>query len=244
MDSNKTVVLITGANGGIGYETALLLATSATSFHVIVGARSAEKGEKAVSDIKSQSPKGTLSHVQLDVTDSNSIKNAVSTVEKDFGRIDVLINNAGIISHATALIDQLRETFETNTFGPAIVTEAFTPLLLKSKSPKLIYVSSNLGSITWRSDPTNPYYALPAPAYRMSKAALNMLLACDYATLGSKGVKAWAYCPGYVVTNLSGTGEKGRQERVERGAGSAVDSAKGILAIWREKGCGCWKVCL
>jgi NAD(P)-dependent dehydrogenase (short-subunit alcohol dehydrogenase family) len=67
--------------------------------------------------------------------------------------------------------------------------------------------------------------------YHMAKAAMNMLMACDYALLGPKGLKAWAYCPGYVVTDLSGTGEKGRQERIDNGAGNPRDSAIGLLAI-------------
>ena len=97
----------------------------------------------------------------------------------------------------------MREIFETNTFGPAIVTENFTPLLLKSENARLIYVRSDLGSITNRSGTSIWYYKVPAVAYRMSKAALNMLAVCNYAELKGKGkgVKVWAFNPGYVVTN-------------------------------------------
>jgi NAD(P)-dependent dehydrogenase (short-subunit alcohol dehydrogenase family) len=129
------------------------------------------------------------------------------------------------------LISQLQRTFETNTFGPAIVTEAFTPLLSESKNGRLVYVSSGLGSLTLRGDPTAPYYQIPGVTYRMSKAALDMLAICHHVALGPQGIKVWAFDPGYVVTNLSGTGEKGRQERIARGAGDAKDSAEGIRAI-------------
>lgn len=208
-----------------------MFASTSSSYHVIVGARSVEKGEKAVSEIKAQKPQGTISFVQLDVTDDKSIDNAVATIDKDFGRVDVLINNAGIISHAPSFRNNFRETFETNTIGPAVVSQSFTPLLLKSQKAKLINISSGLGSIDRASDPSSPYYKAPLAPYMMSKTALNMLTAYDYARLGDKGVKVWAYCPGYVVTNLSGTGEKGIQERVERGARSPKESAEGLLAI-------------
>jgi len=145
--------------------------------------------------------------------------------------VDVLINNAGIISRAKSLRDQLRESFETNTIGAAVVSQAFSPLLLKSQKAKMINVSSGLGSIALTMDSSSPYYKAPAQAYMMSKSAMNMLTAYDYARLGDQGVKFWSYCPGFVVTNLTGTGEKGRQERIARGAGSPKDSANGLLAI-------------
>ncbi|KAF4625255.1 hypothetical protein G7Y89_g12915 [Cudoniella acicularis] len=231
MSASKTIVLITGANGGIGYLTAQALITSSPNYHVIIGSRSLTKGETAVTELQKTSPKSTVSVIQLDVTDEQSIANAAAQVEKEHGRLDVLINNAGIISHAQKLIDSLRETFETNTFGAAVTTEIFAPLLLKSKSPKLIYVTSELGSLAMRADSTNTHYNLPATAYRMSKAAMNMLMLCDVQKYGGKGLKAWAFNPEYVVTNLSGTGEKGREERIKNGAGDAAESARGIREI-------------
>lgn len=165
------------------------------------------------------------------MTDQKSIEAAVASIRNEFGHLDVLINNAGIISHQKATIDQLRETFETNAFGPAIVTEKFLPLLEKSNGARLIYVSSGLGSINMRLDPKDPYKMIPGLAYRMSKAALNMLVACDFVNYGPKGMKVWAFDPGYVVTNLSGTGEKGRQERVKNGAGDPKVSAKALADV-------------
>ncbi|KUJ09722.1 NAD(P)-binding protein [Mollisia scopiformis] len=229
--NDKTIVLITGGNGGVGYLTAEALAASSPNYHVIITSRNLEKGEKALEDLQKSQPKESFSLVKLDVTDHQTITDAASQVSKEFGHIDVLINNAGIISKATLLINQLREVFETNTFGPAIVTESFLPLLEKSKDARLIYVTSDLGSITERSDPSGKYYKLPAVSYRMSKSALNMLAMCHHAELGPKGVKVWTFNPGYVVTNLSGTGEAGRQERIKNGAGDAKESAEGILKL-------------
>jgi NAD(P)-dependent dehydrogenase (short-subunit alcohol dehydrogenase family) len=222
--------LVVGGNGGIGYLTAESLAASSPDYHVIICSRDRERGENALSELQKGNPKGSFSLIKLDVTDQESITAGAEFVKKEYGRLDVLINNAGIISKRTPLIESLREVFETNTFGPAIVTEAFTPLLEKSKNARLIYVTSDLGSITERSDPSSKYYKLPSLTYRMSKAALNMLVACHHVELGPKGIKVWGFNPGYVVTNLSGTGEKGVKERIANGAGDAKESAEGIVA--------------
>lgn len=183
-----------------------------------------------MSELRKGNPEGSFSLIQLDVTDLESIEAAASFVEKEYGRLDVLVNNAGIIARTTPLVKELREGFETNTIGPALVTEAFKPLLEKSKNARLIYVTSDLGSITERSDPSNPYYKLQNTTYRMTKAALNMLMMCHHVELGPKGIKVWAFNPGYVVTNLSGTGEKGVQERIKNGAGDPKASSEGIVA--------------
>lgn len=222
--------LVVGGNGGIGYLTAESLVASSPNYHVIICSRNKERGEKALLELHKESPKGSFSLIQLDVTDEKSIAAAAKLIEKEYGRLDVLINNAGIIPKTTPLIKNLREVFETNTFGPAIVTEAFTSLLEKSKNARLIYVTSDLGSITERSGPSSKYYKLPSTTYRMSKAALNMLVACHHVELGPKGIKVWAFNPGYVVTNLSGTGEKGAKERIANGAGDPKESAEGIVA--------------
>jgi NAD(P)-dependent dehydrogenase (short-subunit alcohol dehydrogenase family) len=112
-----------------------------------------------------------------------------------------------------------------------VVTETFLSLLSKSRDGRLIYVSSDLGSITRRADPNDQYYKLPAVAYRMSKSALDMLMVCHHVELQEKGIKVWAFNPGYVVTNLSGTGEAGIQERIKNGAGDASLSAKALADI-------------
>ncbi|KAK0642627.1 6-methylsalicylic acid decarboxylase [Lasiodiplodia hormozganensis] len=131
----------------------------------------------------------------------------VATVEGEFGKLDVLINNAGLMSKLDSLEEQLRETFELNTFAPTLVTEAFVPLLKLSTKPRLIHISSDLGSITLKSDPNFKYRMIDHMAYRMSKAALNMMTACHAAQFQDWGCKVWSYCPGFVVTNAWKDGE-------------------------------------
>ena len=171
-ETHKSTDKKTGGNSGIGFCTAQALSTS-LKYHVIIGSRTPSKGSQAVKDVLAYSPNASISTIQLDVTDQASIKAAAAHLEKEFGRLDVLINNAGIIDHNPNLLENLRTVFETNTFGPAVVTEAFLPLLEKSKDARLVYVSSGLGSIAMRANPSDRYYKLPATMYRMSKSALN-----------------------------------------------------------------------
>lgn len=124
----------------------------------------------------------------------------------------------------------LRETFEANTFGAAATTDKFLPLLLASPNARLINVSSDLGSINLRTDPSFRSYPVPAVAYRMSKAALNMLVACQHFEHG-KTIKFWAFCPGWVVTDLSRTGDAGIEFRKKNGAGDPRVSAKNLKAV-------------
>lgn len=157
-----------------------------------MASRSLEKGEAAATSlVDAAGVKGKISSIQLDVTDQSSIAAAVKQVEKDHGRLDVLVNNAGIVSKAQTLKDQLEITLNTNVIGAAIVAEAFTPLLLKSTKPYLLHISSGLGSLNLASDPQYMAYDLDARAYRMSKAALDMLAVQDSKTLGKQGVKVF-----------------------------------------------------
>ncbi|KAM3068641.1 hypothetical protein ACMFMG_011164 [Clarireedia jacksonii] len=209
MASEKTIVLITGANGGIG--------------------RSVEKGEAALKTIQAQNPSSSVSVVQLDVTSEESLSAAYDSISSEFGRLDVLINNAGIASFEKTLRAELRETFEANTFGAALTTEKFVPLLEKSKGARLLYITSGLGSMGLCEDPKHWTYAVDAMTYRMSKAAMNMLMVCHHKQFQEKGWKVWGVCPGYVITNL--TGEEDRENRAKRGALSATTSAETITSV-------------
>ena len=150
---------------------------------------------------------------------------------KDFGRLDVLINNAGIVSTDPDLEADLKSTLDTNAIGAAVTTYAFVPLLKKSKNPRVIHVSSGLGSIAGRTDPKNPYAAFNGLSYRMSKAAMNMLAAQNKHEFAPWGAKVWTMCPGYVVTNL--TGEADRENRKNTGALSSETSAQFLHQIIR-----------
>ncbi|KAL5315923.1 hypothetical protein ACEPPN_016797 [Leptodophora sp. 'Broadleaf-Isolate-01'] len=210
--ASKTIILVTGANTGIGFDTTYALANANPNNHVILGTRSIEKGNKALADLKARQPVGTISVLELDITKDDSIRAAVAKISAEFGVLDVLINNAGVIpqdvtDRRTAYIT----TLHTNSISPLLLTEALVPLLQKSKEPRIVNVSSCLGSVSERPKPEFEYYGVTDEGYRMSKAALNM-------------ATVW-----YVVTDL--TGEDDRQNRINRGAESSETSAAGILEI-------------
>lgn len=168
--------------------------------------------------------------IQIDVTDQKTIDAARKQIETQLGKLDVLINNAGILIYQP--MDQLtalRETFETNLFGQVMVTEALEPLLKKSANPYIIYVSSEQGSVTSRLDPEYEYRNIRGDSYRMSKAALNMLAACHRFNFAEWGCKVLAFNPGWCVSNL--TGEKGREMRLKGGARDPKEPAAALADI-------------
>lgn len=220
---------MTGGNNGIGLYTCSLLA-SLPAYHVIMGSRSIEKGQKAIAEIKSQYPNSSISSVKLDIDSDDSIAAAVDEVKSRFGRLDILVNNAGIcpLDFSRTI---LREALETNTISPAMVTREFAALLGKSSDPRIIYISSRLGSITLRFDPNSQAWNEDYKSYRISKAAMNMLVACDTWEYGKKGYKVFAYHPGYVLTDLANM----REEKSKKGVATPESSARGILAIVQGK---------
>ncbi len=199
--------LITGANKGIGLETARQLLQK--GFYVYLGSRNLANGLKAVEKLES---KGftNLEAVQLDVTDENSVKAAREEVGKRTDVLDVLINNAGINggSPYTALesnSDQFMTAFNTNVFGVARVTQAFIDLLRKSPEPRIVNVSTSVGSLTLQSDPDWFAYDFAKYAvYGSSKAALNMYTIHLAYELRTTPFKVNAVCPGYTSTDFTG----------------------------------------
>ncbi|KAK6598156.1 short chain dehydrogenase [Botrytis cinerea] len=212
---SKRIILVTGANAGIGFDTTYALSNASPNNHIILAARSAEKGSKALAEIEARKPAGTISLIELDITKDESIAAAVAKITTDFDDID---RRAAYIT-----------TLNTNSISPLLLTEAMVPLLQKSKDPRIINVSSCLGSIFERLNPDFQYYGATQEVYRMSKAALNMATACMSVNYKSWGAKVWAFCPGYVVTNLAG--EKQRQNMIDQGAESSETSAAGIVEI-------------
>lgn len=215
---------IIGANSGVGYAAATVIAGASQAYHVIVAGRSQEKIEKAKSEIEASGVKGELSTVQLDVTDQDSITQAASYVNQKFGRLDVLINNAGV-SPA-----DFRTCAEVNVTGPTLVSAAFRELLLKAPAPYSVYVSSVVGSLALASDPTSPLYGDGGTnAYRASKAALNFMVIQDWKNSKETPLKVFAMCPGYVVSNLRGTSDEARSGYGK--AGDPLVSGNTILSI-------------
>jgi len=154
-------VLITGANKGIGHEVARQLA--AKRFHVFVGARNAKAGQKAAEEIAKKSGKATF--LEIDVADNDSVTTAAREFSNVEDHLDVLVNNAGIIAEGDDAIleisdDLLRKTLETNTLGALRVTRAFASLLGKSKTPRVINVSSGGGQLTGGADGWAPAYCI------------------------------------------------------------------------------------
>ncbi|KAK3387733.1 putative short chain dehydrogenase/reductase [Podospora didyma] len=237
MATDKTIVLVTGANSGIGLETVIHLSKSSPNYHIILCSRSQEKGEKALSSIQSahgSSLQSPISVLQLDVTSAESIAAAKSHLDSTFsGHLDVLVQNAGVMPYQplrdNSALTSFRETFETNVFGAAMLTDALAPLLQKSAEARIIYVSSGLGSITLRLDPGDEWRAIQGTIYRSSKAALDMLAACHRVEFAGWGCKVCAFNPGFCVTNLSG--EEGRKRRVEMGARPASDAGRVLVDV-------------
>lgn len=149
--------------------------------------------------------KGTVEAIQLDVTEDKSVDAAAAVVEKSHGRLDVLVNNAGIFRLGPSRTIA-REIFETNVVGYISVTEAFLPLMQKSAAgghtPRLVFVSSSTGSITHASDPQSKYYRPGANEYRASNAARNMLMNQYWVKLQKDGFMVFGADPGLVATNF------------------------------------------
>ncbi len=200
------IALITGANKGIGLETARQLGQKKIS--VLIGARDSAKGAKAVEELKKE---GIDAHaIEIDVTKEASVRQAAAQVEKDFGRLDILINNAGVMREAEdkkvteMALETWRQTFEANFFGLIATTQAFLPLLRKSEAGRVVNLSSILGSITYHATPGSPVYDAKRPAYDVSKSAVNAYTVhLAYELKGTK-IKVNAAHPGWVKTDMGG----------------------------------------
>lgn len=209
---HKPVALVTGANKGIGLQIATDLAGHGLT--VLVGSRDLERGQTAA-----QSVGADARAVQLDVTDQASIAAAAKRIRDEFGRLDVLVNNAGI-GHAgapgrplkeiaqsgrpsVASLDEVRAVFETNVFGVIAVTQAMLPLLLEAPAGRIVNVSSASGSLTMSADPGNPRRALFGAVYSPSKTALNAITLAFAVELEPTGIKVNAAAPGFTATDFN-----------------------------------------
>ncbi|QXJ23921.1 SDR family NAD(P)-dependent oxidoreductase [Actinomadura graeca] len=214
MNANETA-LVTGGNKGIG--RAIVHALARRGLVVYLGARSPERGRSAVEELRRE-PGLDVRFAHLDVTDPRTVETAVKAIEADTGRLDVLVNNAGIaagwdVGAADVTAAHLREVYEVNVFGVVTVTSACVPLLRRSGNPRIVNVSGGPGSLTFLSDPDHPLTARASLAYSSSKAALNALTLIYADALRADGIKVNAAGPGLVPTDQNAAAPFPRGDR-------------------------------
>ncbi|MFI6317538.1 SDR family oxidoreductase [Nonomuraea sp. NPDC050556] len=199
--TEKKTALVTGANKGIGYEIVAQL--TALGMTVLLGSRDPQRGADAAKALG-------VEPVTIDVTDPKSVAAAAAFVESRYGRLDVLVNNAGIAGGwgqlpSSADLDEVRAVFETNVFSVITVTNAMLPLLSRSPAARIVNLSSGVGSLAMMSDPDGQLAELPASAaYVPSKTALNALTLQYAKELAKTGILVNAADPGYCATDLNG----------------------------------------
>jgi NAD(P)-dependent dehydrogenase (short-subunit alcohol dehydrogenase family) len=211
MDHTR-IALVTGANQGVGLQlTRELVANGVT---VLLGSRNLARGEAAALEVGP----GAIP-IQIDVTDRGSIAAAAERIRTEFGRLDLLVNNAGISNahqgefriedyartsvSSLASIEEVRAIWETNVFGVLAVYQAMLPLLRLSSDARIVNVSSGVGSLTRNSDPAFPYRQLYGPGYAASKTALNGITLSMMIELESTGIKVNLVSPAFTSTNLN-----------------------------------------
>ncbi|MCA9939812.1 MAG: SDR family NAD(P)-dependent oxidoreductase [Anaerolineales bacterium] len=216
---NGKVVLITGANKGLGKEIGRQL--GALGYTVILTARDEQAGDAAAAELVAA---GYDAHtVRLEVTNPDDIANLVDYVETTFGKLDVLVNNAGVALEwdgNPTNADKVRRTLEINLVAPYAITEALMPLLSRSDDARVINQSSMLGSIGTAENAWDQVGGFMSIGYSTSKAGLNMLTLIQSKTLASKGIAAAAAHPGWVKTDL---GTDAAPMEVGEGAKTVVD---------------------
>jgi NAD(P)-dependent dehydrogenase (short-subunit alcohol dehydrogenase family) len=214
--SYKKTALVTGANKGLGYEIAAGL--GARGYRVAVGSRDKARGEAAVTVLRAAGADAFA--VPLDVTSDRSVTEAVDLIERQGGRLDVLVNNAGIsgemgpgwVQDPTELdLDVVRTVVDTNVFGVIRVTNAMLPLLRRSASPRIVNISSSVGSVTWQADPKIEVGPIMA-SYSPTKSYLNAVTVHYARQFAGTDILINAACPGLVATDFTGFQGRPAQE--------------------------------
>ena len=223
MTGDQRIALITGANRGIGFEVARQLARRGLT--VIIGSRDLERGQEALNRLSAQGLDAQV--VQLDVTKDASITAAATAVARRHARLDVLVNSAGIVldrglKPSEVPIALLRATYETNVFGPVAVTQAFLPLLRRSRGARVVNVSSELASLAQNTNPAFEFAHIKLLAYNSSKTALNAVTVQFAHELRDTPIKVNVADPGYTATDFN---DFAGTQTVEEGARAIVKLA-------------------
>jgi NAD(P)-dependent dehydrogenase (short-subunit alcohol dehydrogenase family) len=223
-NANK-VALITGANRGLGLEMARQLGKAGVT--VVLGARDPEKGEAAAELLRGEGIDARF--LVLEVTNRQHHAAAAEFLDENFGRLDILINNAGISLDSlgggppsTTTDEVIRQTFDTNFFAPVALTRVLLPLLKKSEAARIVNMSSILGSQTLHSDPNSPIYNFKALSYDASKAALNSFTIHLAYELRDTSIKVNSAHPGWVKTDM---GTEAALMEIPEGASTGVQLA-------------------
>ncbi|MBO0832188.1 MAG: SDR family oxidoreductase [Actinobacteria bacterium] len=217
-----SIALITGANKGIGFATARQLGER--GWTVLVGSRQEAHGRQAEKELRTGGADARF--VLLDITDERSIADAAEWIDAEYGRLDALINNAGIMRAdadgrpSATKLGTLREVYETNVFGVVAVTNAMLPLLHRAPAARIVNVSSEVGSVGSTTNPASPLYPMASVPYPSSKTALNMITVMYAKELRDTPIKVNAANPGYCATDLNGhrgyrTPEQGAEVSVQ-----------------------------
>ena len=210
--ADNRVALVSGGNRGIGQEICRQLAEK--GYTVVLGSRDEEQGREAAEKLD-----GDVHARQLDVTDQESVDHLVESIEEEFGRLDVLVNNAGIMnddgqSSVEADLDRVREALEANLFGAWRLSEAAIPLMRRGGYGRIVNISSGLGALEDMGG--------GQPGYRVSKTSLNALTRMLSSELRGTGILVNSVCPGWVQTDMGGSNAS---RTVEEGADTPVWAA-------------------
>ncbi len=203
MMEEKPLVLVTGANRGLGLEISRQLGQKGMT--VLMGARDSEKGEESAKMLRGE---GLVTRaIALDVADPGSITSAAETIQSDFGKLDVLVNNAAVlidlgIQPSDVKENVLRSTFEVNFFGPFRLTQQLVPLLKKSSWGRIVNLGTQVASLNQLAAPESPLKDDICPAYQASKTALNAMTLVFAKELRPFGIKVNSVCPGWVMTDM------------------------------------------
>ncbi|AOW12696.1 short-chain dehydrogenase [Hydrogenophaga crassostreae] len=221
-DHTRRIALITGGNKGLGFETARQIGQQ--GHMVLLGARDPSRGEAAAASLRAEGIDAR--YLALDLTERATIVAAAREIQATYGRLDVLVNNAGAASPADGPVSSVdvasvRSVFEVNFFGTLEVIQAMLPLLKESTAGRVVNVSSTLGSLALQSDPTWEFSPFKPTGYNTAKVALNMLTVHLAAELLDSGIKVNSVAPGYTATDLTG----GSGQSVAQGAAASVRMA-------------------